>query len=426
MTILSPIQASNIEAWSLNDWLDHLSVLHPKNIEMGLERVVEVYQRLNISFSAQTVVTVAGTNGKGTTCAFLEQACLTAGKRVGVYSSPHLIHYTERVRIQGHDADEAAHCLAFQAVERARRDIPLTYFEFGTLAGLKLISDAKVEIALLEVGLGGRLDAVNVVSPDIAVITSIDLDHQDWLGDTKELVAAEKAGIMRDGIPVVIGEPVKYQGLVDAVMRFHADAYWQHQDFEYHLRKNQLDWRNTQVSYTALPVPHIPVQNVSTGLQVIQLLKLELCEVQLAQVIELTRLPGRCQIIAQFPTVMVDVAHNPHATAYLLTQIRQRAYDNLYLVVGMLKDKDIRASLASFIELDAQWMLGSLDVPRGASASKIKSILDDNQKVLEFDSIVHAYQKAKTMAHEHDLIVVFGSFFTVSDILKLINEGIGE
>ncbi|WP_339766738.1 bifunctional tetrahydrofolate synthase/dihydrofolate synthase [uncultured Paraglaciecola sp.] len=426
MTILSSIQASNIEAWSLNEWLDHLSALHPKNIEMGLERVAEVYQRLGISFSAQTVVTVAGTNGKGTTCALLEQACLTAGKRVGVYSSPHLIHYTERVRIQGNDADEQAHCRAFQDVERARREIPLTYFEFGTLAGLKLIHDANVEVALLEVGLGGRLDAVNVVSPDIAVITSIDLDHQDWLGDTKELVAAEKAGIMREGIPVVIGEPVKYQGLVDAVTRFHANAYWQHQDFDYNLRHSQLDWHNTQVCYTGLPVPHIPVQNVSTGLQVIQLLELELTETQLSHVIESTRLPGRCQTIGQFPTVMVDVAHNPHATAYLLTQIRQHTYNKLYVVVGMLKDKDIRASLANLVELNAQWMLGSLDMPRGATASDIKSVLDDKQKVLEFDSTVQAYQQAKALAHEHDLIVVFGSFFTVSDILKLINEGIGE
>ncbi|WP_339898828.1 bifunctional tetrahydrofolate synthase/dihydrofolate synthase [Paraglaciecola polaris] len=426
MTILSSKQASNIEAWSLNEWLNHLSTLHPKNIEMGLERVAEVFKRLDISFSDQMVVTVAGTNGKGTTCAFLEQACLTAGRRVGVYSSPHLIHYTERVRIQGQDAEEQAHCLAFQAVERARGEIPLTYFEFGTLAGLKLVHDANVDVALLEVGLGGRLDAVNVVSPDIAVITSIDLDHQDWLGDTKEQVAVEKAGIMRAGIPVVLGEPIKYNGLINAISRLNANAYWQHQDFDYHLGQNQFDWQNDQVSYTGLPSPHIPAQNVSTGLQVIQLLELHLNHSQLTHIIENTRLPGRCQYIAQSPTVMVDVAHNPHATAYLLKQIRMLSYNKLYLVVGMLKDKDIRASLKDFSVLDGHWMLGSLDVPRGASASDIKSVLGNAQKVLEFDSVIQAFEQAKLSAQEQDLIVVFGSFFTVSDILKLTNKGLSK
>jgi len=426
MTNLSSIQASEYEAWSLNEWLDHLSALHPKNIEMGLERVATVFKQLNISFSKQTVVTVAGTNGKGTTCAFLEQSCLAAGKKVGVYSSPHLIQYTERVRINGMDGSEQAHCRAFQAVERARGDIPLTYFEFGTLAGLKLVHDANVDIALLEVGLGGRLDAVNVVSPNIAVITSIDLDHQDWLGDTKELVAAEKAGIMRDNIPVVLGEPVKYQALLDAVSKHSALAFWQRVDFDYQLADDYMVWSNHQLSYGQLPIPHIPAQNVSTGLQVIQLLKLDLNEADLAKVITDTRLPGRCQYIGDSPAIMVDVAHNPHATGYLLSQIRKLDYDRLYLVVGMLKDKDIRSSLADFSHLNGHWMLGGLDVPRGATAADIKTVLGEQQKVLEFSTVCQAFEKAKALAHEQDLIVVFGSFFTVSDILKLSNKGNNE
>ena len=395
MTNLSSIQASEYEAWSLNEWLDHLSALHPKNIEMGLERVATVFKQLNISFSKQTVVTVAGTNGKGTTCAFLEQACLAAGKKVG-------------------------------AVERARGDIPLTYFEFGTLAGLKLVHDANVDIALLEVGLGGRLDAVNVVSPNIAVITSIDLDHQDWLGDTKELVAAEKAGIMRDNIPVVLGEPVKYQALLDAVSKHSALAFWQRVDFDYQLADDYMVWSNHQLSYAQLPIPHIPAQNVSTGLQVIQLLKLDLNEADLAKVITDTRLPGRCQYIGDSPAIMVDVAHNPHATGYLLSQIRKLDYDRLYLVVGMLKDKDIRSSLADFSNLNGHWMLGGLDVPRGATAADIKTVLGEQQKVLEFSTVCQAFEKAKALAHEQDLIVVFGSFFTVSNILKLSNKGNNE
>jgi dihydrofolate synthase/folylpolyglutamate synthase len=423
MTKLSSKQASDIEAWSLNEWLDHLSVLHPKNIEMGLERVTKVFHQLDISFSKQTVITVAGTNGKGTTCAFLEQACLEAGKTVGVYSSPHLIDYTERVRINAEDASEQAHCRAFQAVERARGDIPLTYFEFGTLAGLKLVHDANTDIALLEVGLGGRLDAVNVVSPDVAVITSIDLDHQDWLGNTKELVAAEKAGIMRPNIPVVIGEPVKYQALIDAVSSNNASAWWQGQDFKYQIENDVMNWGNRDVSYLHLPLPHIPMQNVSTGLQVLQILELDLSEEQIAHVITDTRVPGRCQILSQSPKVMLDVAHNPHATGYLLSQIAKCDYNNLFLVVGMLKDKDIKASLADFSGLNARWMLGGLDVPRGATAADIKSVLDEQQKVLEFSTVAQAFEKANALADEQDLIVVFGSFFTVSDILKLTKEG---
>lgn len=426
MTNLSSKQASDFEAWSLNEWLDHLSALHPKNIEMGLERVTNVFKQLDISFSKQTVVTVAGTNGKGTTCAFIEQACLAAGKKVGVYSSPHLIDYTERVRINGVDGSEQAHCRAFQAVERARGEIPLTYFEFGTLAGLKFIHDANVDIALLEIGLGGRLDAVNIVSPDIAVITSIDLDHQDWLGDTKELVAAEKAGIMRPDIPVVIGEPVKYHALIDAVASNNASAWWQREDFDYQVENDVMSWTNHDVSYSHLPLPHIPMQNVSTGLQVLQILELGLSEAKIAQVIKGTRVPGRCQILSQSPKVMVDVAHNPHATGYLLSQIAKCDYDNLFLVVGMLKDKDIRASLADFSHLNAQWMLGGLDMPRGATAGEIKSVLDEQQKVLEFSTVAHAFEKASALADEHDLIVVFGSFFTVSDILRLTNEGLNE
>ena len=426
MTNLSSKQASDYEAWSLNEWLDHLSALHPKNIEMGLGRVINVFEQLDISFSNQIVVTVAGTNGKGTTCAFIEQACLAAGKKVGVYSSPHLIDYTERVRINGVDGSEQAHCRAFQAVERARGEIPLTYFEFGTLAGLKFIHDANVDIALLEIGLGGRLDAVNVVSPDIAVITSIDLDHQDWLGDTKELVAAEKAGIMRPNIPVVIGESVKYHALIDAVASNEASAWWQRQDFEYQVENDVMTWTNHDVSYLHLPLPHIPMQNVSTGLQVLQILELGLTEEQIAHVIKGTRVPGRCQILSQSPKVMVDVAHNPHATGYLLSQIAKCDYNNLFLVVGMLKDKDIKASLADFSQLGAQWMLGGLDVPRGATAGEIKSVLDEQQKVLEFSTVAQAFEKANALAHEQDLIVVFGSFFTVSDILRLTNEGLNE
>jgi dihydrofolate synthase/folylpolyglutamate synthase len=419
MTSLHSSPACALEARSLADWLEHLSVLHPKDIELGLERVALVYQQLKLDFSACTVVTVAGTNGKGTTCVMLEQACLVAGKSVAVYSSPHLLDYRERVTVNGTMLDEAAHCSAFSKVEQARGEIPLTYFEFGTLAALQLMHDAGVDILLLEVGLGGRLDAVNVLDPDIAVITSIDLDHQDWLGTTKEQIAREKAGIFRVKGVAVIGEPQPLQALIKAVDELEVQVSWQDKDFHFKQTQRGFDWSNGNIQLTDLPLPHIPLQNASTALQVMQLLKFEFDFPQLTRILAHSHLPGRQQLLQSAPDVLLDVAHNPHATRHLYSQLTTRSYRDIYLVAGMLKDKDIASTFAPLYPLDATWVLGSLDVSRGASAGDLKTVLDPGQKVLEFASISQAYRHAIGSADKEDLIVVFGSFFTVSEVLKL-------
>jgi len=419
MTFLHNSTASALEARSLADWLEHLSVLHPKNIELGLERVALVYQQLNLDFSACTVVTVAGTNGKGTTCVMLEQASLVAGKSVAVYSSPHLLDYRERVRVNGAMLDEAAHCLAFSKVEQARGEIALTYFEFGTLAALQLMHDAGVDILLLEVGLGGRLDAVNVIDADIAVITSIDLDHQDWLGTTKEQIAREKAGIFRAKGVAVIGEPLPLQALIKAVDQLEVQASWQGQDFHVQQTQGGFDWSNANIQLTDLPLPHIPLQNASTALQVIQLLKFDLDLPQLKYILAHSHLPGRQQLLQSEPDVLLDVAHNPHATRHLYSLLATRSYRDIYLVAGMLKDKDIASTFAPLYPLNATWLLSSLDVPRGASAGDLKMVLDQGQRVLEFPTIKQAYQHAIDSADKEDLIVVFGSFFTVAEVLNL-------
>ncbi|MGS2720607.1 bifunctional tetrahydrofolate synthase/dihydrofolate synthase [Paraglaciecola aestuariivivens] len=419
MIELSSVPASVKEAWSLDQWLSYLEKIHPQNIELGLERVAKVYAKLALDLSSKTLITVAGTNGKGTTCALIEQALLSANQSVAVFSSPHILDYRERVRVAGQLLSEQAHCQAFMQVDQARADISLTYFEFGTLAALQLMASSDAQYLLLEVGLGGRLDAVNIVDPNIAVITSIDLDHQDWLGDSKEKIAKEKAGIFRANIPAVIGEPEPPASLIQAAKDYKVQAYWQGENFNYHLDQTGFHWQNSSYQFEHLPIPNIPAQNVSTALQVLSLLDLDFSQEQLIKVIQNTQLPGRRQVIQQQPTVMLDVAHNPQATGLLAADLMARTEKRIVAVVAMLADKDIAASLAPLMPIIKHWHCATLDVPRGAKAQSLESVLSQDKKVLCFDSVEHAYQLAIENAYEDDLIVVFGSFFTVAKVLAL-------
>ena len=420
MSHISPPQVSEKEAWSLDQWLTYLEQVHPNNIELGLERVAEVFCNLQLDISQQTVISVAGTNGKGTTCAFIEQALLTSKHSVAVFSSPHILDYRERLRVEGAMLTEKAHCQAFLKVDKARGDTLLTYFEFGTLAALQLMADSKADYLLLEVGLGGRLDAVNIVDATIAVITSIDLDHQDWLGNTKELIAIEKAGIFRANIPAVIGEPYPPTTLVDAALSYQVKALWQGSDYHYQIDAQGFHWQGINRCYDHLPVPNIPVQNASTALQVIEILGLQLDNRQMVHVINQTRLPGRRQVIQNKPLVILDVAHNPQATSLLAFDINNMNYKRVIAVVGMLADKDIEATLAPMLSVVSIWYCATLDVPRGAqSSSLVSAVFSSKQKVLEYDSVDVAYKCALEKAEKNDLVIVFGSFFTVTKVLKM-------
>jgi dihydrofolate synthase/folylpolyglutamate synthase len=419
MTLIQISQASEKEAWSLDQWLTYLEQVHPSNIELGLDRVAEVLCNLQLDFSQQVIITVAGTNGKGTTCALIEQALLILSQSVAVFSSPHLLDYRERVRISGAMLTEKAHCQAFLQVDRARGDTSLTYFEFGTLAALQLMADSDAKYLLLEVGLGGRLDSVNIVDPTIAVITGIDLDHQDWLGDTKELIAVEKAGIFRANIPAIIGEPNPPSTLIDAALDYQVKPVWQGRDFHFQTDDKGFHWQGVNSDYNNLPIPNIPAQNASTALQVIEILGLQLDNRQMSQAFSQTRLPGRRQIIQSHPTVLLDVAHNPQATHLLALDISNMKYNRVIAVVAMLADKDINATLAQMLSVVSTWHCASLDVPRGApSSTLVSAVLSSEQKVLEYDSVEDAYKYALEKAEKNDLVVVFGSFFTVSNILK--------
>ena len=420
MSHISTSQASDKEAWSLDQWLIYLAQVHASNIELGLERVADVFRNLQLDFSQRIIITVAGTNGKGTTCALIEQAILASSQSVAVFSSPHLLDYRERVRIGGAMLTEEDHCQAFLKVDQARGEISLTYFEFGTLAALQLMADSCAKTLLLEVGLGGRLDAVNIVDPTIAVITSIDLDHQDWLGDTKELIAIEKAGIFRANIPAVIGEPQPPTTLRDAAFDYQVKPLWQGSDFHFQIDAKGFHWQGKIGRYDNLPIPNIPAQNASTALQIIEILGLQLDNRQMAQVFNQTRLPGRRQVIQNKPTVILDVAHNPQATNLLAFDIKNMKYKRVIAVVAMLADKEINATLAPMLPVVSIWHCASLDVPRGAKSSTLVSaVLSSEQKVLDYGSVEVAYKCALENAEKDDLVIVFGSFFTVTNVLKM-------
>jgi dihydrofolate synthase/folylpolyglutamate synthase len=420
MSQIPTSHASDKEDWSLDQWLTYLEQVHPSSIELGLERVAEVFRNLQLDLEKRIVITVAGTNGKGTTCALIEQALLIANCSVAVFSSPHLLDYRERVRISGLMLTEKAHCQAFLKVDQARCDTSLTYFEFGTLAALQLMADSDVKYLLLEVGLGGRLDSVNVVAPSIAVITSIDLDHQDWLGDTKELIALEKAGIFRANIPAVIGESQPPITLIHAALDYQVKPVWQGSDFHFQIDDKGFHWQGVKSYYEFLPIPNIPAQNASTALQVIEILELQLDYKKMSQAFKQTSLPGRRQVIQNKPTVMLDVAHNPHAANLLAFDIKNMKYKRVIAVVAMLSDKDIIATLAPMLSVVSNWYCASLDIPRGAKSSTLVSaVLSSQQKVLEYDSVEIAYKYALEKAKQDDLVIVFGSFYTVTDVLKL-------
>ncbi|WP_414830958.1 bifunctional tetrahydrofolate synthase/dihydrofolate synthase [Alteromonas sp. H39] len=406
---------------SLAQWLDYLESIHPTAIDMGLERVESVAAALQLAFASSTVITVAGTNGKGTTCKFLEQAAILQGKTVAVYSSPHLLTYRERVRYNGELPSEAAFCEAFSCVEEARGGTTLTYFEFGTLAAMKMMMDWQVDVVILEVGLGGRLDATNIINPDIAVITTIDLDHQDWLGDTREKIAVEKAGILRPGIKAVIGERQPPSTLQEEVVRFQANAMWAERDFivtEYH---DAWDWQCEEVSLNALPKPAIPLQNAATALAVLHQLGWLPDAEDVARIIANTVMDGRRQQLNNAPRVVVDVGHNPQATRQMMTWLSEYQYDNLYIVAGMLKDKSIVETLAPFESLDATWLLAATSGPRGLSAEALQSGLPVRQRKHSqtFASVKEAYEFARSNCAQSDMIFVFGSFLTVADVLAL-------
>lgn len=406
--------------WQLSDWLHYLEQIHPVTIDMGLERVAQVAALLSFDWSASRVVIVGGTNGKGTTCRLVEQMLLAQGKTVAVYSSPHLIDYRERVRINNVSPPEMDFCQAFAAVEAVRGSISLTYFEFGTLAALWMMQQAKPAFIILEVGLGGRLDATNIVDADIAALTTIDLDHQEWLGDTREKIAREKAGIMRAHRLAVIGDTQPPQTLDDYVTQHHVNAWWQGREFGYSQQPSSWTWYSPEQQLDGLPIPSIPLQNASTAMAILSRIDMLPDTSVVARVLREVSLVGRRQKIASLPDTYVDVGHNPHAARGLLDWLNSMPYQRLHLVVGMLRDKAIENTIAELSSLNACWYLATTTGPRGCEASVLaKCVTRFTTQATTHASVCDAYKCAQQMASTEDAIVVFGSFHTVADVLAL-------
>ncbi|MBE5203675.1 bifunctional tetrahydrofolate synthase/dihydrofolate synthase [Pectobacterium quasiaquaticum] len=401
-------------------WLHYLEHLHAQAIDLGLERVKQVAEHLQLLQPAATIFTVAGTNGKGTTCCTLESILLAAGLRVGVYSSPHLLRYTERVRIQGKELPEALHTQAFADIEAGRGAVSLTYFEFGTLSALQLFKQANLDVVILEVGLGGRLDATNIVDADVSVVTSIAIDHTDWLGNDRESIGREKAGIFRQGRPAVVGEPDMPGTIADVAAEKGAQLRRRGRDWEYSMQRETWSWQDKQRELSRLPLPNVPLANAATALAALHYSSLNVSEEAIRQGLQHAALPGRFQTVQVSPRLILDVAHNPHAAAYLANRLAGLPKTGkVRAVVGMLSDKDIVGTLAHLTPLVDEWYCASLEGPRGATAQQIAEHLTRSQS---FSDVVAAWQQAMSESTEQDIVIVCGSFHTVAHVMDALDE----
>ncbi|MBC7944663.1 MAG: bifunctional tetrahydrofolate synthase/dihydrofolate synthase, partial [Burkholderiales bacterium] len=416
---------------SLPDWLAYLEQIHPKTIAMGLGRVSAVRDALApllplvLPFPA---ITVGGTNGKGSTCAMLESILTSAGYRVGCYTSPHLLHYNERVRIDRENVSDDALCRALAKVEAARGAIPLTYFEFGTLAAMQLFIEARVDAVILEVGLGGRLDAVNVFDTDCAVITSIDMDHMDYLGDSRESIAFEKAGIFRANTPAICADTDPPQTLLDHAIGIGACLISAGTDYSFDGDGVQWQYRSKKKQRFSLPYPALrgacQLSNASACLAALDELRdrLPIGMQDVREGLLTVDLAARFQVLPGRPAVILDVAHNPQAAQALATNLgNMRGYRKTIAVFAMLNDKDVGGVIRAVLPCIDQWLIADLPQPRGAQAERLSKELVETgvtSEIVRFAQPSDAYQRALDLAGGDDRIIVFGSFYTVADVMR--------
>ncbi|KXS32450.1 MAG: FolC bifunctional protein [Candidatus Gallionella acididurans] len=426
---------------NLAGWLAYLESLHPKTIALGLERVAQVKQRLNLQPDFP-IITVGGTNGKGSVCAMLESIFHAAGYRVGCYTSPHLLHYNERVRIGKQQVSDAELCASFEGIELVRKprnldsrlrgndgqsEIPLTYFEFGTLAAMQCFIAHKVDVAVLEVGLGGRLDAVNVFDSDCAVIASVDIDHTDYLGDTREAIAYEKAGIMRSGKVAICADADVPQAIRAQAQLVGAELWCIADEFGFNQHQGQWDYFSKVGSRNALPYPALrgayQLHNASAALAALDALKDRL-PVSMGAVrrgLAEVNLAGRFQFVPGKPALILDVAHNPHAARSLAQNLAGLPpCPHTWAVFAMLKDKDMAGVVAVLDPHIDTWLVAGIDTPRGASSAELEQVLQQSMvrgEIKPCKNIADALRFACEAAGENDRIIAFGSFHTVAEVM---------
>ena len=415
-------------ARTLAQWLKWQEQLHPNAIELGLERVAAVHARMMLPRPASIVIIVGGTNGKGSSVAMLDAIYRAAGYRVGMYTSPHMLRYNERIRIDGEEISDDALCAAFARVDGARGSIQLTYFEFGTLAALDLFTRATLDVAVLEVGLGGRLDAVNIVDADCSLVTSIDIDHTEWLGNTRETIGFEKAGIFRAGKPAVCGDKNPPDSLIKHAHDIGSPLWCAQRDFAYRRDDSAWHWSTGETQRSALPYPRLrgayQLDNAAAVLMVTQLLNatLPVAQAHLRQGLSTVEITGRFQVLPSRRTIVLDVAHNPHGARALAQALREQPCRGRTLAVfAMLNDKDITGVGVALNKVIDVWHCAGLSGARGTSALHVLAALESVpvQGLVYTHATVEAALTAATEdAREDDRIVVFGSFHTVAEALQ--------
>ena len=430
---------NDFRQYDLSHWLEHIQTQHWRSIDLTLDRIDQVWRNLTGQRS-DLVITIAGTNGKGSCVAMLEAVLLDAGLRVGSYTSPHLVRYNERIRINGHAVSDVTLCNAFQQIEYARNGIPLTYFEFGTLCALVIFQQQQVEAAILEVGMGGRLDAVNLIENDIALITSIGIDHAQWLGNSRETIAAEKAGVLKKNALAVSADSQPPQIIARIAADQRCTILQNEVDYRTELQGNSIVWTSRHPAIPAgwqtipgLKQPISGSQQMNNLGGVIAVLALTckrtgVTRINLVNGLANTRLTARCQVIGSSPEIILDVAHNRDSAIELAAFLRQRQVNGKTLaVMGALADKPVSEIFAGLDGEIDHWYLATLTGERGQTAENLKNQLIGlgcTSPVAIGDTPVSAYLAAMADAGVHDRLVIFGSFYTVGDIIgHLENEG---
>ncbi|WP_028449390.1 bifunctional tetrahydrofolate synthase/dihydrofolate synthase [Chitinibacter tainanensis] len=418
------------EANSLAEWLSYLEGLHPMAIDMGLARVQAVRQQMGL-LPTCPVITVAGTNGKGSVCAMLSKILSLAGYKVGTYTSPHLLHYNERIAINGQPAADHEIVASFAQIEAARGDVSLSYFEFGTLAAVHHFMQSAVDVMVLEVGLGGRLDAVNIFEPTASAVVTIGIDHQAYLGDTREAIALEKAGVYRAAVPAFCADPQPPHTLLEHAAQIGAPLQLIGRDFGYALQAEgqQWIWQGANgIRKNALPIPALrgkyQLANASLVIALLEALKPQL-PVSLNDIkrgLLEVEWPARFQVLPGRPVVVLDVAHNPHAALVFKSCLDQMAYHPVtHAVLGMMQDKDVAGVLDIVADRIDVWHVAAPQLPRALPAAQLAELIlqrAPRARVVQYESVEKAYRAACESAAEADRILVFGSFFTVSEVLQ--------
>ncbi|KZN66730.1 bifunctional tetrahydrofolate synthase/dihydrofolate synthase [Pseudoalteromonas luteoviolacea] len=416
MSHIKPSQSS-----SLDDWLCYLEQLHPANIEMGLERVAQVANNIELLNTPSKIILIGGTNGKGTTARCMEALLLAQGYTVGTYASPHLIRYNERVRINGQELPDQDHVDAFCELEQGRGETQLTYFEYGTLGALALFKRYAVDYVLLEVGLGGRFDATNIVTPYASVITTIDLDHKEYLGDTRELVGYDKAGIFRNNTPAIVGDLNIPHTVTDYGEEINAEMILSKRDFYYTPLEDGLRWQYQKydLSFTK---PTIPAQNVATALTALARLDLLPDESLLRETLDGLQVEGRFQQLSTSPCVYTDVAHNPESARYLCTKLNELKNQGfkINVLIAMLADKDKASVINELNEVVDSWTCATLSGPRAEKAENLLAVIpqDKRASTRTFDCISSALDTLLPEQRSDTALIIFGSFFTVADAIQ--------